>query len=256
MPTPADKPARRSAPWAGVRADHQERLARELGGVAGATRVVVLYRLTLDAFKRHGDTAEVSLNCLAYVTGLDRKTVSSCLADLEALGMIVKLPQTNHNGSLGTTRYRLTAGVPYGNSSPTVRERIPVQRSPSSQYSQESLITETQERPPLPPAGGDVLPSEVSALYDLYPRKAGRGQALKAITKALGRESAETLREAVTAFDAAVSQWPEEERRYIPYPATWFNGERWRDDRETWKRSDRPARAPSGPGRWAGPNLG
>lgn len=154
MQTQPDKPL---SLWAPILAADQERLARELGGVAGATRLVVLYRLTLDAFKRRGDTAEVSLNRLVYDTGLDRKTVSSSLASLAAYGMIEKLPQANPDGSSGTTRYRLTAAVPYGNSSPTVREKIPATGSPPFQESQEALNTKPQENTPQPPEG-EVLP--------------------------------------------------------------------------------------------------
>jgi hypothetical protein len=73
-------------------------------------------------------------------------------------------------------------------------------------------------------------------LYGIYPRKVAKGAALKAIQRALKKIDAAALEVAVREFAAAVAVWPKEERQFVPHPATWFNGERWKDDRSEWKR--------------------
>ncbi len=72
---------------------------------------------------------------------------------------------------------------------------------------------------------------EVHRIYQAYPRKVGKGDALKAIGKAIRKADAATLLEAVTEFAAAMS---DQETQFIPHPATWFNQERWLDDRSNW----------------------
>jgi hypothetical protein len=73
-------------------------------------------------------------------------------------------------------------------------------------------------------------------LYGIYPRKVAKGAALKAIQRALKKIDAAALEVAVREFAAAVAVWPKEERQFVPHPATWFNAERWNDDRNEWKR--------------------
>lgn len=68
-------------------------------------------------------------------------------------------------------------------------------------------------------------------IYDLYPLKAGRKAAIDAIKKALTKTDKKTLVEAVTEFAKARNG----QKGFTPYPATWFNQERWMDDRESWK---------------------
>ncbi len=75
------------------------------------------------------------------------------------------------------------------------------------------------------------LPDQCRAIYEAYPRKVGRGAALKAIVKALKLVPFEELLEAVREYARAREG---QEREFTPYPATWFNQERWADDREEW----------------------
>lgn len=76
-------------------------------------------------------------------------------------------------------------------------------------------------------------------IYLAYPRREGKGEAIKAIGKALKKVDSKILMEAVAEFSTAHNSWIPEDRQYIPYPATWFNQERWNDDRSLWgKRSN------------------
>ena len=81
--------------------------------------------------------------------------------------------------------------------------------------------------------------SELSEVYKAYPVHKGRGSALKAIWKAVDRV---TRRDGLEKHDAVswlakrAMAFGEQERkkgtesRFIPYPATWFNAERYDDE--------------------------
>lgn len=89
--------------------------------------------------------------------------------------------------------------------------------------------------------------ADAEALYALYPRKQGRRKAIQAIQAAVkhmaeaGDEAPlETLREAVVAYaeSPAGRSPPPGSEDFRPHPATWFNSERYYDDRENWQRAN------------------
>jgi len=82
------------------------------------------------------------------------------------------------------------------------------------------------------------ITSTAESIYQFFPRKVGKGAAVKAIEKALKIVDAETLKSAVKEYSIAAAQWPESEKHFIKHPATWFNQQCWEDDRETWKRQN------------------
>ena len=74
-----------------------------------------------------------------------------------------------------------------------------------------------------------LLSEAVEKIYNAYPRKKGKGQAVRAIRSAIKKIEPVLLLEAVHKYaDSVAGQAPQ----YIPYPATWFNGERWLDEPE------------------------
>lgn len=80
----------------------------------------------------------------------------------------------------------------------------------------------------------EVSPEEV---YSAYPRKVGKPVALNSIKRAFKATPPAEVLAKTKAFAAATSQWPDDEKRFIPHPSTWFNQQRFNDDPETWKRS-------------------
>jgi len=73
------------------------------------------------------------------------------------------------------------------------------------------------------------IKNEIEQIYNAYPRKKGKGQAVRAIRSAIKKIEPVLLLEAVHKYaDSVAGQAPQ----YIPYPATWFNGERWLDEPE------------------------
>jgi len=73
-------------------------------------------------------------------------------------------------------------------------------------------------------------------IYQAYPRKKKPKDALKAIAKAMHEVGPERLLERTKAFAAAVAPWPASERKFIPYPATWFNAGGYDEDPREWVR--------------------
>jgi hypothetical protein len=83
------------------------------------------------------------------------------------------------------------------------------------------------------------------AIYQEYPRKVSKPEAIAAIKKALKTNSAEKLLEKVKAYASAIG-W--QERQFIPHPATWFNKKRWEDDPAEWVQpSSNGSRPPAQP---------
>lgn len=72
--------------------------------------------------------------------------------------------------------------------------------------------------------------SDAEEIYNLYPLKVGKKVGIDAIKKALKKTSKAVLIEAVTAYAEAKKLDP----NFTANPATWFNQERWLDDRSAW----------------------
>lgn len=68
------------------------------------------------------------------------------------------------------------------------------------------------------------------AFYRAYPRKDGKKAARKAWDKL--KPSEETFGSIMSALkrQATSDEWKKDGGQYIPYPATWLNGERWADE--------------------------
>jgi len=88
----------------------------------------------------------------------------------------------------------------------------------------------------------DVGTITAADIYAAYPRHEGRGAALKAISKAMGKIAATDLLQATKDYAAAVRTWAPTVRYTaagsdtVPMPTTFFNQERWTDDRQSWQR--------------------
>lgn len=68
-------------------------------------------------------------------------------------------------------------------------------------------------------------------VYGEYPKKVSKPDALRAIAKALKKMPVTDLMAKTRAYaQAVIGKNP----KYIPNPATWFNGERYSDDPSTW----------------------
>ena len=104
-------------------------------------------------------------------------------------------------------------------------------------YSKKDNIPSTDSKP-VP------MTERCKRIYEAYPRKVGRAAALRAIVKACRVNDPATVEAAARKFGALWAHVPIDRMTYVPYPATWFNQERFLDDPATWpspKPEDRAA---------------
>ena len=85
----------------------------------------------------------------------------------------------------------------------------------------------TKNRNTHPQSAEDLAAGEI---YQAYPRKVAKAEALKAIKRAMKDSPVTDLLEITKLF--AASQTPGSP--YTPYAATWFNGKRYEDDPSAW----------------------
>lgn len=74
---------------------------------------------------------------------------------------------------------------------------------------------------------------DIEAIYAEYPRKVGKGAALKAIALACKKHDPEWLIERVRTYAASPAG---QAGQFTPHPSTWFNQERFNDDEAEWQR--------------------
>jgi len=67
------------------------------------------------------------------------------------------------------------------------------------------------------------------AFWAEYPNRKGKGKAREAFKRAIKKTSVGIMVEAVKKQRQG-SQWTKDDGRFIPYPATWLNQERWEDE--------------------------
>lgn len=75
----------------------------------------------------------------------------------------------------------------------------------------------------------ELREKQISDIYAAYPKKVGKGQAIKAIGSALNKCEFQKLLDHVKKYALSVVG---KDTQFIPHPATWFNGLRWEDQEE------------------------
>lgn len=106
-----------------------------------------------------------------------------------------------------------------------------------------SRLIQTSARAPSKKQPAAKIRTDCLAIYEAYPKKVGKGAALKAIAKALTKIGHAELLTTVQAFansPAVRSKRGTQDWQYVPHPATWFNQERWADAVDSGKRAVNP----------------
>ena len=116
---------------------------------------------------------------------------------------------------------------------------IPSHPVPSQPIPNESLSLDGASSNPQPRKA--EANTQAEAIYQVYPRRVKKPEALNAIRKAMSSHAPDFLLERTQAYAAAIG-W--QERNFIPHPATWFNNEQFNDDPEDWKQ---PSPSHAGP---------
>jgi len=78
----------------------------------------------------------------------------------------------------------------------------------------------------------DLIEERFEVFWKAYPKKKGKGEALKAFKKiAPSEELLQTMLKAIESVKQT-EQWKRDNGQFIPYPATWLNQGRWDDENE------------------------
>jgi uncharacterized protein YdaU (DUF1376 family) len=136
-------------------------------------------------------------------------------ADKELLSMAehhARLSEAGRKGGLNSVQARLEAGLKRGN-----------KRGASIS----TITTTTTSRNIIK----DIDP-QFASFWQAYPKRKGKPYALKAFVKAMNKTTLDVILSAIN-MQSASDDWKKEGGKYIPFPATWLNGERWTDELET-----------------------
>lgn len=169
---------------------------------------------------------EVSQSTLATFGNCGRDAIASGIEELTKLGLL-EIEQEN-DGIFGKNKWTI-------HSTPTVAGK-PDNGKPDDGKSatNNTNYNKTKDNNNIcsPTASECVKPSndlikDFEEWYALYPRKVGRGQAVKAFKSARNKTTQAELMAGLKRFLVAAR---DTEKNYIPHPATWLNGERWADE--------------------------
>jgi hypothetical protein len=192
------------------------------------------------------------LNSVAAACKINVKTARRAIQTLKELRMVDVQERAGH-----TSLYTLTASKEWvtpttltptvlgrtttsGRTTPTVLGRTPL---PFQPYEGNTLKE-------IPKKVIHKLDDDAERIYNLYPRKIGSAGAIKAITKAIkDTGNAAAIEAATKSYAKAVAAWPEDDKKFIPFPSTWFNRGSYEDDPGEWerkpdKRFDAPKQKP------------
>lgn len=213
--------------------------------VKGLQKLVLL--AIADYAGRENNSAWPSVSTLAERCGISRMSAIRAIRELQDAKLLEVETRSNR-----TNLYRLPVGESGGYQSDTGYQRVTTVVSESDhgsttqlppQYHSDTLTSKepvkNQSRT------SKVDDDQAKALYDAYPRKAARPNALKAIKSALKREAAkkehgmsyqalvEKTKLWATACQQKIAADPESVK-YIKHAATWFNQQCYHEDTAEW----------------------
>lgn len=198
-------------------------LAMKQQGLKPATKIV-LYWL---ADHHNGETGKCfpSLARLCKVTEMGKTALVGHLDTLEKLGLIERLRKYDNNGAFKSTDYVLTLKddtLVRNTDNPCSDFTPPLVRNANT-----NLVSNNLGSKPYTSSKDDEVNYHFDQLWEMYPRKVGKGQARKAYVTASKKIDFFDL---LPKLEAYVSTLDGKDKQYMPHLATWLNGERWADE--------------------------
>ena len=204
-------------------------LAMKQKGLKPATKIV-LYWL---ADHHNGETGECfpSINRLADVCEMSRRSVEGHLDILETLGLIQRVNQYRDTGGKTSNKYILGLSENVSEQDDTQNLRMVCEKSAQGHTQNLRMnnlgINNLGKETNLSSSNDDGVDYYFDQLWEEYPRKVGKAQAKKAFKTASKKINFYDL---LPKFEAYVLTLEGKETQFIPHLATWLNGERWNDE--------------------------
>lgn len=197
-------------------------LAMKQQGLKPATKIV-LYWL---ADHHNGETGLCfpSLNRLALLAEMDKSTVVRHIDTLATLGLVERVRSNREDGGYSSTHYVLKIGTPLSQNttSPCSKNAPPLVAKCNTNLGSNNLGNNNHTS-----SKDDEVNYYFDQLWEMYPRKVGKGQARKAYVTASKKIDFFDL---LPKLEAYVSTLDGKDKQYMPHLATWLNGERWADE--------------------------
>lgn len=199
--------------------------------VARSTTLSVNARVVYLALASRADDAGrcwPSRRTIAKDSGIALSTVSVALSELRGAGFVEWTQALAEDGTpCGASTYFLRPeGVTATRTGVTARETPPIREADTG-----VTATRTQKKTHMNKTQRTTSSSMADASFDefwsAYPRRVGKGQARKAWASAMKKTDASTIIAGAARFASSSAS---SDLKFVPYPATWLNGERWDDE--------------------------
>lgn len=214
----------------------------------GSAFVVLL--AVADAANARGERSCQSVETLAHMARVSVRTVQRALRDLEALGELENDGQDSRYSS-NVYRFPALAGAgpgprpvptPRGDKLAPLTDSGVTHVTPgvTNEAARGDIAVSPNPIHPTLPNGSDPINAAPAAesdpeadafarFWEAYPRKVGKGQAVKAWKAAVRKVGEDAILAGLQAHRVSLAA---REPRFVPHPATWLNGERWADEPE------------------------
>lgn len=210
-------------------------LAMKQQGLKPATKIV-LYWL---ADHHNGETGKCfpSINRLAELSEMSRRSVEGHLETLETLGLIKRVNQFRETGGKSANSYILELTGTYENISDAQNLRMVCAKSAhgdTQNLRMNNLVINNlgKETNTSSSKDDDDMDFFERVFWSKYPKKVGKKAAFKsfkAVMKQVDRGKVH-YGEFMTGFEKYVSSMQGKDLQYVKHFATWLNGEHWTDE--------------------------
>lgn len=177
-------------------------------------------------------TCHPSKALIAQYLGMDEKTVTRGIQELEDLGAITTIRRYDDAGRQTTNDYVLHVAPGGQNGGATRGPEIGGEEGdtgvPQTIYRKNYI----QKNYNSSPRAKDADHPEFADFWKAYPRKQSRGQAVKSHKQAIRRVDASVILDAVRLQAKTEGYRLARAPKYIPLASTWLNGDGWLDEPE------------------------
>ena len=199
-------------------------LAMKQQGIRPATKVV-LYWIADHHNSETGDCFP-SINRLAILCEMSRRSVETHITALEDLGLLKRKAQYRDTGGKTANSYLLELTGTLENSDDTQNLRMGSVKSAHGDT--QNLRMNNLVRRNLGNKTNNIDQNEKNfdKFWTTYPRKIGKAAAKQSFFTALQKTNASKIIEAARDFGNSMK---DQEKQFIPHPRTWLRQKRWED---------------------------